>query len=528
MKHRRMTAASFSALLSPSAGLRPLAVLSALAGIAASLAGALPAWGVDVPFTERVISTTIWESNSVFATDVDGDGDTDVLAASWGDDNVRWYENDGGSPPTFTEWVISTTTTTMGATSVFATDVDGDGDTDVLSATFSGGRIAWYESDGGSPPTFTERMISANDATTAFSVFATDVDGDGDTDVLSATRDDNKIAWYENNGGSPPTFTERVVSTTAGGALAVFATDMDGDGDTDVLSASYWGNKIAWYESDGSSPPTFIERVISNTADGPQSVFATDVDGDGDTDVLSASFWDDKIAWYESDGNSPPTFIERVISNTADGAQSVFATDVDGDGDTDVLSASFDDDLLWYESDGGSPPSFTERVISTSGHGAHSAFAADVDADGDTDVLCSLASDMIAWYENTTPACGNATVGPAEACDDGNVADGDGCSSMCSVESGWNCTGEPSACTTTCGDGTIAGSEECDDNNTDDSDGCSSTCTVEDGWDCTGEPSVCTEILVPAVSAWGLVAMKLLVLVAGTVVLIRRRRWSVG
>ncbi|MFO0593365.1 MAG: myxococcus cysteine-rich repeat containing protein [Polyangiaceae bacterium] len=32
------------------------------------------------------------------------------------------------------------------------------------------------------------------------------------------------------------------------------------------------------------------------------------------------------------------------------------------------------------------------------------------------------------------PTCGNGTVEPGEACDDGNVANGDGCSSMCTVE----------------------------------------------------------------------------------------------
>ena len=116
---------------------------------------------------------------------------------------------------------------------------------------------------------------------------------------------------------------------------------------------------------------TFAERVISTTADGAHSVFAADVDGDGNTDVLSASFLDDKIAWYESDGGSPPSFTERVISTTAVRALSIFATDVDGDGDADVLSASRNDDkIAWYENDGGSPPSFTLRVISTSANGA--------------------------------------------------------------------------------------------------------------------------------------------------------------
>ncbi len=68
-----------------------------LAGIAASLAVALPARGAEVPFTERVISTTAGTASSVFATDVDGDGDTDVLSASF--NKIAWYQSDGGSPP---------------------------------------------------------------------------------------------------------------------------------------------------------------------------------------------------------------------------------------------------------------------------------------------------------------------------------------------------------------------------------------------------------------------------------------------
>ena len=40
--------------------------------------------------------------------------------------------------------------------------------------------------------------------------------------------------------------------------------------------------------------------VITNTADRVRSVFAIDVDGDGDMDVLSVSFEDDTIAWFEN------------------------------------------------------------------------------------------------------------------------------------------------------------------------------------------------------------------------------------
>ena len=112
-------------------------------------------------------------------------------------------------------------------------------------------------------------------------------------------------------------FTEHAISTSADGAISVYVTDVDGDGDMDVLSASTEDDKIAWYENDGSE--SFTEHVISTSADRAYSVHAADVDGDGDMDVLSASFDDDKIAWYENDGSE--SFTEHVISTSADNAR---------------------------------------------------------------------------------------------------------------------------------------------------------------------------------------------------------------
>ena len=96
--------------------------------------------------------------------------------------------------------------------------------------------------------------------------------------------------------------------------MSVFAADVDGDGDTDVLSASCYDDKIAWYENDGSQ--NFTAHTITTAADGARSVFAADVDGDGDTDVLSASVYDDKIAWYENDGSQ--NFTAHTISTAAE------------------------------------------------------------------------------------------------------------------------------------------------------------------------------------------------------------------
>lgn len=78
---------------------------------------------------------------------------------------------------------------------------------------------------------------------------AADLDGDGDADLLSASRDDDKIAWYENQGTG--TFSaQRVITTDADTASAVHAADLDGDGDPDVLSAG--GSEVAWYENLGA------------------------------------------------------------------------------------------------------------------------------------------------------------------------------------------------------------------------------------------------------------------------------------
>src|SRR5690606_19982880 len=89
-----------------------------------------------------------------------------------------------------------------------------------------------------------------------------------------------------------------------------------------------------------------IKRVITTAAAYAQSVYAADLDGDGDLDVLSASR--NVIAWYENDGSDAPVFAERVITTAADSAQSVYAADLDGDGDLEVLSASLDNTIAWY------------------------------------------------------------------------------------------------------------------------------------------------------------------------------------
>jgi len=289
------------------------------------------------------------------------------------------------------------TTEIASSWSIFVADIDGDGALDVLATSEAGNKIVWFKNEDGLGNFGVQQIITQNLEYTRY-VNAADLDGNGDMDVLSASLNDDKIAWYENDGSQ--NFTEHVITTAADGASGVFAIDLDDDGDVDVLSASYTDNTIAWYENDGSQ--SFTTHEVNTYARGARGVFAIDLDKDGNVDILSAESKDDQIGWYKNDGNE--NFTEYVIGSGADGAYSVYATDLDGDGDLDVASAwNTGNSVVWYENDGSE--NFTEQIIDADASGAISVYATDVTADGKVDILAALQNgDKVLLYENGGPS----------------------------------------------------------------------------------------------------------------------------
>ena len=246
--------------------------------------------GNALTWTKESITFSCRNCSDVWAADLDADGDNDAVSIAGFDGKVDWYENTGVS------WVARPIAVAI-AEGVEAADLDQDGDLDVVAG------LSWYESDGGSPPSFQPRSIPALPNQLVNRTAILDVDRDGDPDILTAGAQDDRIAWFENNGASPPRWTQRVVSTTADTATSVHAADLDGDSDVDVLSSSAGDNTIAWYENDGASPPSWTEHAISTTAMGARSVFAADLEEDGDVDVVSASQWDARIVWHVNESN---------------------------------------------------------------------------------------------------------------------------------------------------------------------------------------------------------------------------------
>ncbi|MAP81892.1 MAG: hypothetical protein CL526_12490 [Aequorivita sp.] len=349
---------------------------------------------------QQIISTTANYPVNVYVADIDGDGKKDILSVARVDNNIAWYKNIDGQG---NFGLLNLIAFLDEAKSVFAADLDGDNDMDVLATSSSLNLVVWYENLDGQGNFSTQKVIS-NQAVGAFSAIAADIDGDGDMDLVIAYDGDGLI-WFENLDGQGD-FRGRVIDNTIAGARSVVAVDMDGDGDLDVLGNGTGSNKIFWIENMDGLGTFGTLHIINDLGSYSNVIFAADVDGDGDMDVFSASPGDNEVAWYENLdglGNFGP---KNSITNTLDSTWTVYAEDLDNDGDIDVLATSvevFGGEIVWFENMDGTGNFSAKRIISTEVQSPRSVIAADIDNDGDMDVISSSQNDdKIAWYENFT------------------------------------------------------------------------------------------------------------------------------
>ncbi|MEI9940908.1 MAG: DUF4215 domain-containing protein [Pseudomonadota bacterium] len=101
-------------------------------------------------------------------------------------------------------------------------------------------------------------------------------------------------------------------------------------------------------------------------------------------------------------------------------------------------------------------------------------------------------------YTPPPPAaqCGNGKLETGEGCDDGNTSGGDGCSSICAIETGWKCTTQNTPCVAKqCGDGILAGTEQCDDAIVNTTSGCTPSCTIAPNATCPAGGGACVPMV---------------------------------
>ncbi len=336
----------------------------------------------------KTIAFSLAQLYSVFAADVDRDGDMDVLSASQ-DGKLAWHENNGSQG--FAERVIATGNQPR---AVIATDLDLDGDIDVVMGSFDTGGISWYENNGSQA--FAKRVVS-NNSPVVKNLSVADVDGDGDMDVVAAYA--GFLAWYENNGSQ--TFTRRLLEENVIPPVDVLlpfdvkAVDLDGDADIDILYCSAGtDNLVGWFENNGAQ--FFTHRPISTVTEGGRTVHAVDFDGDGRLDVYVST--DNGGKWFQNDGFR--NFVPKSVTDDPADQWGAIPADFDGDGDADALYSQYADNKLLLGVNNGAG-AFATRTVSTAASFARGVFAADIDGDGDLDgLVAGLASNRIIWFEN--------------------------------------------------------------------------------------------------------------------------------
>jgi len=350
----------------------------------------------QINFQENIImdEDLVIGGSNFYPADFDGDGFSDVVTTSG---VLAWFKNMNGQ-----EFGLPNIVSPFeeGDSYVSAADIDGDGDLDILVASEDNDTVSWYRNEDGLG-NFSFRIVISYLTDGAGDVLGADIDGDGDLDVVSASHWDNKIAWYENLDGLGDFGSQQIISTQATWAMDVFVADIDGDLDLDVLSASADDQKIAWYENLNGAGNFGPQQIILSDVEDKSIVFSADIDGDGDMDVLSDYGEDEQIVWHENLDGLGIFSAPIIISTDQIGFSSLYVEDIDGDNDLDVIgSVGSDNKTIWYENLDGTGNFGTQNIISDNAYNSGSVFPVDIDNDNDIDIFNGINTN-ISWSINT-------------------------------------------------------------------------------------------------------------------------------
>lgn len=342
--------------------------------------------------------------------DLDNDGDYDLVAGRDGH-NIWYFQNSGDQQNAV--WELNTTYFNGIADNTYwnspgLTDLNNDGTFDLVYGTADG--PLHYFVNTGSPdlPAWTENLTlfgGVLDPGGASNPCLFDFDNDGDLDLLSGSQMGN-IYYYENTGTpSGPAWNENSVyfaSIDHSIYSAVAAGDVNADGLPDVIVGDLSG-KLYYHRNTGLGFE-FVVDVLQNISLGGWSCpRLIDFDEDGDLDIIAGAE-NGKLSYIQNQGSpeNPDWQLVNGFFGTFDiGSNCVPSiSDLDFDGDLDLLCGSMFGDLAFLENQNGNWVQNNLILIGLNGEQNAAPFLADLDADGDDDLVLGEYSGIFSYYRN--------------------------------------------------------------------------------------------------------------------------------
>ncbi|MBO9616784.1 MAG: VCBS repeat-containing protein [Dyadobacter sp.] len=232
-------------------------------------------------------------------------------------------------------------------------DVNGDGQDDIYigGAKGQGGQL--YLQKGGqfikSPQTAFSDQAGFEDTAALFF----DADGDGDIDLVVGSGGNESLPkspdlptrLYLNDGKGGFTLNNRALPPNAMNTAVIVADDYDRDGDPDLFVGSrsvpreYGSTPASYiYENDGKGIFKDVTQAIApalGKAGMVRDAGWTDIDGDGNKELLVVGDWMAPLAFRFSGGKF--TQAETGLEGFTGFWGSLKAEDLDGDGDQDIV-----------------------------------------------------------------------------------------------------------------------------------------------------------------------------------------------
>lgn len=328
---------------------------------------------------------------STHLADIDGDGFLDTLAAPQSGE-LSWYQNSLGDGSVWTKNIVQPHGTDAdqyfwAGWSIFAIDMDGDGDQDIVGGSgYPGGsytiyEINWWENLNGDGLSWARHTVDSGNIALYWAEPA-DIDVDGLVDI--AVADYDTIKWYKNLGGGA--WSKHNLSTAFYGVHAAHPVNVDADAALEIVGASYYNSEVRLWGW-GSTAEIQLGSGFSAF-----SVIGFDADGDGDTDIAGVG----GLRYWE---NTASGWVEHII-DTGAGTYTVKAGDINGDGSVDLVTDG--GEPVWFENDG-SGGTWTKHYTDYMASNPTSVDLGDVDGNGKLDIAgCGEVAwvDSIFWLEN--------------------------------------------------------------------------------------------------------------------------------